>query len=76
MKTTIELPDSLVKKAKVLAAERRTTLRTLVVQGLEHVIAEKHVAAKDRAKKLFAAMDKVPRITAGKRLTRTEANAR
>ena len=76
MKTTIELPDSIVRKAKVIAAERRTTLRALVVQGLEHVITEKHVSAKDRAKKLFAAMDKVPEITAGKRLTRTEANAR
>ena len=76
MKTTFELPDSIVKKAKVIAAERRTTLRALVVQGLEHVIMEKHVTAKDRAKKLFAAMDKVPGITAGKRLTRTEANAR
>ena len=76
MKTTIELPDSIVRKAKVIAAKRRTTLRALVVQGLEHVITEKHVSAKDRAKKLFAAMDKVPEITAGKRLTRTEANAR
>ena len=64
MKTTIELPDSIVRKAKVIAAERRTTLRALVVQGLEHVITEKHVSAK------------VPEITAGKRLTRTEANAR
>ena len=76
MKTTFELPDSIVKEAKVIAAERRTTLRALVVQGLEHVITEKQVAAKDRAKKLFAAMDKVPGITAGKRLNRTEANAR
>jgi hypothetical protein len=76
MKTTIELPDSIVKEAKVIAAERRTTLRALVVQGLEHVISEKHVTAKDRAKKLFAAMDKVPGITAGKRLNRAEANAR
>ena len=76
MKTTIELPDSIVKKAKVIAAERQTTLRALVLQGLEHVISEKHVAAKDRAKKLFAAMDKVPGITAGKRLNRAEANAR
>ena len=76
MKTTIELPDSIVKKAKVIAAERRTTLRALVLQGLEHVISEKHVEAKDRAKKLFAAMDKVPGIAAGKRLNRAEAKAR
>jgi len=34
MKTTIELPDDLFLKAKVLAAERRTTLKDLVVQAL------------------------------------------
>jgi len=76
VKTTIELPDSLAQKVKLLAAERRTTLRALVLQGLEHVIMEKQVNAKDRAKKLFAAMDQAPGITAGKRLNRAEANAR
>ena len=76
MKTTIELPDSIARKAKLLAAERQTTLRALVVQGLEHVISEKQTTAKDRAKKLFASMDKAPGITAGRRLNRAEANAR
>ena len=76
MKTTIELPDSIVEQAKVIAARRRTTLRALVLQGLELVIAEKQVTAKDRAKKLFAEMDKVQGIAAGKRLNRSEANAR
>ena len=76
MKTTIELPDSLARKARLLAAERQTTLRALVVQGLEHVIMEKQVTAKDRARKLFAAMDQASGITAGKRLNRAEANAR
>jgi hypothetical protein len=76
MKTTIELPDVLARRAKLLAADRQTTLRALVVQGLEHVLAEKQVTAKDRAKKLFAAMDRAPGITAGKRLSRDEANAR
>jgi predicted transcriptional regulator len=76
MKTTIELPDSIAREAKLLAAERQTTLRALVVQGLEHVIREKHVTAKDRAKKLFAAMDQATGITGGNRLNRNEANAR
>jgi hypothetical protein len=56
MKTTIELPDQLAREAKLFAAERRTTLRALVLQGLEHVIKEKQVSAKSRAKNLFAAM--------------------
>jgi len=76
MKTTIELPDAMVLRAKVIAAERGTSLRALVIQGLGQVIAEKQVTAKDRAKKLFAEMDKVPGISAGKRLSRSEANAR
>ena len=34
MKTTIELPDDLFLKIKVLAAERRTTLKDVVIQAL------------------------------------------
>lgn len=76
VKTTIEIPDSIARQAKLLAAERQTTLRALVVQGLEHVISAKQVTARDRAKKLFAAMDKAPGITAAKRITRADAHAR
>lgn len=34
MKTTIDLPDDLVRLAKVQAAESGTTLKELVVRGL------------------------------------------
>ena len=37
MKTTIDFPDDLLHRAKVVAAERRTTLRALAVKGLEAV---------------------------------------
>jgi hypothetical protein len=37
MKTTIDLPEELLVRAKVCAAERRTTLRELVVEGLRRV---------------------------------------
>lgn len=37
MKTTIDLPDDLLTKAKIVAATRRTTLRELVMQGLKLV---------------------------------------
>ncbi len=37
MKTTIDFPDKLLHRAKVVAAQRRTTLRELVVRGLESV---------------------------------------
>jgi hypothetical protein len=38
MKTTIDLPETLLHRAKVTAAQRRTTLKDLVVEGLERVI--------------------------------------
>jgi len=80
MKTTIELPDAMVRRAKVAAVERRMTLRELVVQGLEqgleHVLSEPQVTARSRAKKLFAAMDRLPEFAAKNRLSRSAANAR
>ena len=39
MKTTIDFPDELLHHAKVVAAERRTTLRKLAVKGLEAEIS-------------------------------------
>jgi hypothetical protein len=38
MKTTLELPDELLRKAKAVAAERRTTLRALVEHALHREI--------------------------------------
>ena len=38
MKTTIDVPEEVLVKAKVFAAARRTTLRELVVQGLKQVM--------------------------------------
>lgn len=41
MKTTIEIADPLLKKAKRTAAEQGTTLRALVEQGLRQVLGDK-----------------------------------
>lgn len=35
MKTTLDLSDALVERAKAVALKRRTTLRALVEQGLQ-----------------------------------------
>ena len=35
MKTTIDLPDDIFHKAKILAAERHTTLKELMIQALQ-----------------------------------------
>lgn len=45
MKTTIELPDSLLKQAKRHAEVHQITLKTLVAQGLRRVMAEEQKEA-------------------------------
>lgn len=76
MRITIELPEDIVRRAKMLSAERRTTLRELVLQGLEHVLSEKRATARERAKSLFGEMDKLPEFSAADRLSRSDAQAR
>jgi predicted transcriptional regulator len=44
MKTTVELPDSLVRAAQELARQEHTTLRALVEAGLRAVLAEREQA--------------------------------
>lgn len=41
MKTTIEIPDTLLTDAKRLAARDQTTLRALVEEGLRQVVQER-----------------------------------
>lgn len=38
MKTTIDLPDDVLHRAKIVAAQRRTTLKELFLAGLELVM--------------------------------------
>lgn len=63
MKTTIDLPEELLIRAKVAAAQRKTTLKELVVQGLNHAL-EQHPAQdteaqrKERARKLIEVLSK------------------
>ena len=77
MKTTIQLPDEMLTRAKVAAARRKTTLRVLVMEGLEQVLAtDADASPRERARKLFAAMDRLPGFTAQERFDRQQANAR
>ena len=39
MKTTIDIPDALFRQAKIRAAERGVTLKTLLVEALERGVA-------------------------------------
>jgi len=42
MKTTVEIADDLIGRAKALAARRKTTLRALIEQGLRQVLNDEH----------------------------------
>lgn len=39
MKTTIDLPDDLLHRAKIVAAQRKTTLKEIVQEGVNYVIS-------------------------------------
>lgn len=78
MKTTINLPDEMLRRAKVVAAERRTTLRELVIRGLAHAIDspdERDRRRKERADRLLAALEGKNR-TSMKLMTREEIHGR
>jgi len=51
MKTTIDFPDQLLHQAKIIAAERQTTLRELVVRGLESSLKDKSDEIAERKQK-------------------------
>jgi hypothetical protein len=40
MRTTIELPDALFRRAKIAAVERGLTLKALISEGLQRVLEE------------------------------------
>ena len=41
MKTTIQIPDSLLEDARKVAAKERTTLKALVEEGLRLIVAKR-----------------------------------
>jgi mRNA-degrading endonuclease RelE of RelBE toxin-antitoxin system len=51
MKTTIQIPDSLMKEARKLAHEEDTTLKSLVEEGLRRVISEHRKRGKFKLRK-------------------------
>jgi hypothetical protein len=73
MKTTIDLPDDLLHRAKVVAAQRQKTLKELVQTGLDWVLRS-DVEAPDRQAAL-ARLQKGLRL-GGQPLTRDQTHAR
>ncbi len=51
MKTTVEIPDSLLEAARKLASREGTTVRALVEEGLRRMVAERKRARVFRLRK-------------------------
>jgi hypothetical protein len=73
MKTTIDLPDEILHRAKVAAAERRTSLKALILAGLDQVL--RSIAQAPDAQAALGRLHKGLRL-AGKPLTRDQAHER
>lgn len=73
MKTTIDIPDDLLHRAKVRAAQRKTTLKELVQTGLEWVLRSE-AEDSDRTA-AFARLQKGLRL-GGRPMTRDQAHER
>ena len=51
MKTTIQIPDSLLKEARKLANEEQTTLKSLMEEGLRRIVSERRRRGRFRLRK-------------------------
>jgi hypothetical protein len=51
MRTTLDLPDDLLKRAKIAAVKRGSTLRDLVAEGLRRVLTDEPAAQRKRMTK-------------------------
>jgi hypothetical protein len=74
MKTTIDLPDEILHRAKIVAAERRTTLKALVLVGLDHVLHSMTETPDVQAEALARLQKGLP--LGGQPLTRDQAHER
>jgi len=73
MKTTIDLPDSILERTKIAAARRRTSIKNLVIEGLECVLREEIPAVPPAA--ALARLHQGYHL-GGQTLTRDQAHAR
>jgi hypothetical protein len=73
MKTTVDLPDDLLHRAKVVAAQRQTTLKELLQTGLDWVLR-----SDDAANSREAALERMQKglRLGGQPLTRDQAHER
>ena len=73
MKTTVDLPESILERTKIAAARRRTTIKNLIIEGLEAVLRDENPTAPPAD-----ALERLRRgyHLGGQPLTRNQAHAR
>jgi hypothetical protein len=73
MKTTVDLPDDILERTKIAAARRRTSIKNLIIEGLEAVLREEApvVPSADAVARLHEGYH-----LGGQPLTRDQAHAR
>lgn len=65
MKTAIDLPDELLHRAGMVAAQRRTILRESVVRGLDYAIRQELRRPRARYQELASAPGDFESLTRG-----------
>jgi hypothetical protein len=73
MKTTVDLPDNILERTKIAAAKRRTSIKNLIIEGLETVLREEMPEAPPA--EALARLQKGYHL-GGEPLTRDQAHAR
>jgi hypothetical protein len=62
VKITIDFPEEILHRAKIVAAQRKSTFRDLVITGLTHTLdmppQDEDAARRKRAARLIAALSK------------------
>ncbi len=65
MRTTLDIPEAVFKKAKLKAVEEGVSLKVVVIRALERevTVGPDMAARKKRAQQLFATLDKARNTT-------------
>ena len=75
MRTTIDLPEPLVERIKIAAARHRTTMRELVIHGLEEILHREGAEAEATSQSALARLEQGYAL-GNQPLTRDETHAR
>ncbi len=75
MRTTIDLPDPLLERVKITATLKKTTIRNLVIQGLEVVLKAESDSSPSVSRSALARL-RAGYALGGKPLSRDEIHAR